>query len=149
MEAWYDYGASCKRVASEVQNELSRPMPVTILHRQGIHPHPGPGGPMLDSIMDDECWEQWGIPTGSDTGGSTTVNPGTLCYRARVDAPRLRPSVTWGALCYLVRSKCTTSLAWTTMITAVVMAVISLMASPTGMETTRPLTTSAEADARE
>ena len=64
MKAWYDYGASCNCVASEVQDELSRPMPATILQQQGIHPHPGPDYGTLTSIYDDECWEYWGLEQG-------------------------------------------------------------------------------------
>ena len=60
MKAWYDYSASCNCVASEVQDELSRPMPATILQQQGIPPHPGPDNGTLTSIYDDECWEDWG-----------------------------------------------------------------------------------------
>ena len=50
MKAWYEYGAPCNCVASEVQNELSRPMPLTILRQQGIHPNPGPEELTLVSI---------------------------------------------------------------------------------------------------
>ena len=60
MKTWYDYGASCNCVTSEVQDELSRPMPATILQQQGIHPHPGPDYGTLTSIYDDECWDYWG-----------------------------------------------------------------------------------------
>ena len=67
MKAWYEYGAPCNCDASEVQNERSRPMPVTILHQQGVHPNPGPEDPNLVSIMDDECWMQWGMTQGSVT----------------------------------------------------------------------------------
>lgn len=64
MEAWYEYDAPCNCDVSDVQNERSRPMPVTILHQQGVHPNPGPEDPDLVSIMDDECWMQWGMVQG-------------------------------------------------------------------------------------
>ena len=64
MKAWYEYGAPCSCDANEVQNELARPMPVTILDQQGVHPNLGPEDPALVSIMDDECWMQWGMAPG-------------------------------------------------------------------------------------
>ena len=49
-------------------------MPVTILRQQGIHPNPGPRKQVLDSIMDDECWVQWGITSGSNADSQINDN---------------------------------------------------------------------------
>ena len=79
MQAYdYELGADCDYDYCRVQSEHSRPMPITILHQQGIHPHPGPDGMALSSIMDDECWDQWGITEYGSRGEGVT---GTLCYR--------------------------------------------------------------------
>ena len=69
----YELGARWECGISTVQNEASRPMPMTILHQQGIHPHPGPDGNTITSIRDDPCWEAWGWNTWAE------ADPRELC----------------------------------------------------------------------
>ena len=57
MQAFHDTGRPCRTCASDMPEEESRPMTATILRQQGIHPHPGPSGHGLVSILDDECWD--------------------------------------------------------------------------------------------
>ena len=70
-----------------VQSEQSRPMPITILHQQGIHPHPGPDAVALTSIISDECWEQWGMTSIAEPADMLEPNvdegvvAGAFCYQ--------------------------------------------------------------------
>ena len=53
VQARPHYKVRHSKLASDFIDEESRPMPVTILRQQGIHPNPRPREPALDSIMDD------------------------------------------------------------------------------------------------
>ena len=66
QEGYYEYNGKCDYYANGLQDRGYRPMPVTILRRQGIHPHPGPNGTTTMHIKDDPCWEAWGMSTWAD-----------------------------------------------------------------------------------
>ena len=48
----------CIIAARGAPDEESRPRLAVTLRQQGIHPHPGPLGQALVSILDDETWDQ-------------------------------------------------------------------------------------------
>ena len=60
-------GRAGKMATDGSRDEEARPPPAEMLRQQGIHPHHVPAGRVLDSILDDEYWDQcdW-----------TTVEPG-------------------------------------------------------------------------
>ena len=76
---WHYVDGGCDHACS-LPDEEARPMPVETLRQQGIHPHPGPGWNRITSILDDECWQQWGWPQPEDVdtvadGEVSTVVP--------------------------------------------------------------------------
>ena len=73
-------------MAKDVLDEESRPMPAAILRQQGIHPHSGPRGHGMVSILDDEYWDQCGWIT------PETV---ALCPLSTGSMPLERPRREW------------------------------------------------------
>ena len=63
----------CKDAGS-CHEEESRPELVGILRQQGIHPHPGPEWHRMTSILEDDCWHQWGWPQLEECGGVISDN---------------------------------------------------------------------------
>ena len=70
-------------IRSSWPDEEARPEPIGLLRQQGVHPHPGPEWHHLHSVLDDDCWWQWGWPP--QEGGSDVISDDAAQPQAHMD----------------------------------------------------------------